>query len=131
MHFFSNPLTGPNFMEWKRNLKYVLMAEGCYFALTDPTPPVLTDASTDEEKEEMKRWIKADNIALCYIMTSMSPTLQLQNEGIEPAADVMLNLEELFGSKDHANRSELTKKIVSTWWKVHRLTSMYSVSCTA
>lgn len=108
----SKPLTGSNFLEWKRTLKYVLVAEEYDYVLTIPKPPVLTDNSTPEQKEEMRRWLKADNMARCYMMTSMSPTLQ-QHQEIETAAGLMLNLEELYGGKDRSPSFQLMRKILS------------------
>ena len=46
-----NKLTGPNYIEWKRNLNLVLTAEGYKYVLTDVCPPVLDSDSSQEEVE--------------------------------------------------------------------------------
>ena len=38
-----NKLTGPNYIDWKRNLYLVLIAEEYKFVLTDVYPPALLD----------------------------------------------------------------------------------------
>ena len=46
-----NKLTGPNYIDWKKNFNLVLTAEGYKFVLTDVCPPALDSHSSKEEVE--------------------------------------------------------------------------------
>ena len=46
-----NPLTGPNFLEWKRNLDFILIAEELKYIFNDETPTKPTDDASDEQRE--------------------------------------------------------------------------------
>ena len=46
-----NKLTGPNYIDWKRNLNLVLIAEEYKFVLTYMCPPTLDNNSSHEEVE--------------------------------------------------------------------------------
>ena len=55
-----NKLTGPNYIDWKRNLNLVLIAEEYKFVLTDVSPPPPDSDSSKEEVETYQSWRKAD-----------------------------------------------------------------------
>ena len=46
-----NKLTGPNYIDWKRNLNLVLTTEEYKFVLTDVCPPELDSNFSKEEVE--------------------------------------------------------------------------------
>ncbi|KAL8146943.1 hypothetical protein AgCh_004608 [Apium graveolens] len=60
-----NKLTGPNYIEWKRNLDIVLTAEEYKFCTYEPKPDQPAADSPEDEKEYYKRWIKADEMSRC------------------------------------------------------------------
>ena len=70
-----NKLTGPNYIDWKRNMDIVLTAESYKFVLTEACPDTPDGDSTPEEIEYHKKWVKADEMARCYILASMSNVL--------------------------------------------------------
>ena len=70
-----NKLTGPNYIDWKRNLNLVLTAEEYKFVLTDVCPPPLDSDSLKEKVEAYQSWRKAEEMARCYILASMSNIL--------------------------------------------------------
>ena len=70
-----NKLTGPNYIDWKRNLNLVLTAQEYKFVLTDVCPPPLDSDSSKEEVEAYQKWRKAHEMARCYILASMSNIL--------------------------------------------------------
>ena len=74
-----NKLNGQNYVDWKRNLDIVLTAEGYKYVLTTPKPSELTPDSSDEDKEKFEKWVKANNMAKCYILASVSNILQHQH----------------------------------------------------
>ena len=97
-----NKLTGPNYVNWKHNLNLVLIAEGYKFVLTDLCPLPPDNLSSKEEEEAYHKWKKADEMARCYILASMSNVLQHQHEGMTSAYDMMFNLKEMFGEQSRA-----------------------------
>ena len=109
-----NKLTGPNYLDWKRNLDIVLVADEYKFVLTTPAPTPLSDDSTDEEKEAHRKWHKANEMARCYILASMSNVLQQQHHTMSTAAEMMMSLKDLFGEQDRSARFEAMRKIMST-----------------
>ncbi|XP_074590608.1 uncharacterized protein LOC141846458 [Curcuma longa] len=70
-----------------------------------------TDLSSEED---YRKWIKADEMARCYILASMSSVLQHQHQAMVTASDMMLNLKELFGHQDRAARQVAMKKLMTT-----------------
>ena len=70
-----NKLTGPNYIDWKRNLNLVLTAHEYKFVLTYVCPPPPDSDSSKEEVEAYQLWRKADEMARCYILASMSNIL--------------------------------------------------------
>ena len=72
----NNKLTGTNYIDWKRNLNLVLTAEECAFVLTDICPSPPDSISSLEEYAAYQKWQKADKMARCYILASMSNVLQ-------------------------------------------------------
>ena len=71
-----NKLVGTNYIDWKRNLNLVLIAEDCNYVLTDLCPPIPDSISTPEEDDAYHKWCKADKMARCYILASISNVLQ-------------------------------------------------------
>ena len=94
-----NKLTGPNYIDWKRNLNLVLTAQEYKFVLTDVCLPAPGSDSLKEEVEAFQTRRKADEMARCYILASMSNILQHQHENMATAYDMMINLKEMFGER--------------------------------
>ena len=92
-----NKLTGPNYIDWKMNLNLVLIAEEYKFVLTDVCPLMLDSYSSKEDVEAYQNWRKADEMAWCYILASMSNVLQHQHDSMVTTYDMMLKLKEMFG----------------------------------
>jgi hypothetical protein len=57
------------------NLDIILTVEEYKYVLYDPYP-VIGECSTNEEREAKKAWKKADEMACCYMLASMSNVLQ-------------------------------------------------------
>ena len=109
-----NKLTGPNYIDWKRNLNLVLTAEKYKFVLTYVCPAVPDSDSSKEEVEAYQTWQKVDEMAQRYILASMSNVLQHQHEHIATAYDMMMNLKEMFGDQNCADRQFSLKALVNT-----------------
>ena len=71
-----NKLNGNNYIDWKRNLDIVLTAEGYKFVLTNPKPSEPEPEASKEVKDHYEKWTKANDMAKCYILASMSNVLQ-------------------------------------------------------
>ena len=70
-----NKLTGPNYIDWKRNLNIVLTSDEYKFVLHEVCPPEPGQGASEEESRPYRRWKKADEMARCYILASMSNVL--------------------------------------------------------
>ena len=99
-----NKLTGPNYIDWKRNLNLVLTAEEYKFVLTDVCPPPPDSDSSKEKVEAYQHWQKTNEMARCYILASISNILQHRHENMATAYDMMMNLKEMFGEQNRARR---------------------------
>ena len=62
-----NKLTGPNYIDWKRNLNLVLTAQEYKYVLVEVCPPTPGSDSSKEDVEAFQLWRKADEMARCYI----------------------------------------------------------------
>ncbi|KAL8091512.1 hypothetical protein AgCh_033945 [Apium graveolens] len=109
-----NKLTGPNYIEWKRNLDIVLTAEEYKFCTYEPKPEQPAVDAPEDEKEYYKRWIKADEMSRCYILAAMSGVLQHQHQSMATASDMLFNLKELFGDQNRAARQVAMKALMNT-----------------
>ena len=85
-------------------MNLVLTAEDCNYVLTDLCPLIPDSISTPEEDEAYHKWCKADKMARCYILASMSNVLQQQHETMLIACNIILNLKEMFGDQSCAGR---------------------------
>ena len=109
-----NKLTGPNYIDWKRNLNLVLTAEEYKFVLTDVCPPPPDSDSSKEEVKAYQSWRKVDEMARCYKLASMSNILQHQHENMATAYDMMMNLKKIFGEQNHAGRQVAMRTLLNT-----------------
>ena len=108
-----NKLTGPNYVDWKKNLNIVLTAEEYKYVLSEPCPTV-DDYSTDDQLEAKNKWKKANSMAKCYMLASISNVLQTQHEQMDTAADIMLSLSEMFADKSRPARQAALRTIMNT-----------------
>ena len=109
-----NKLTGPNYVDWKRNLDIVLTAEGHKFVLYEECPPKPNDDAPEKEIEAYLKWVKADEMARCYILASMIGVLQHQHQAMLTAYDMMNNLKELFGTQGQVGRQAAMRGLLNT-----------------
>ena len=87
----------------------VLAVEKHRYVFDTPCPECPTDENPDPNSAYLK-WIETDEIAHIYMMASMSKSLQMQHERYKTAAEIMLNLEDMFdGQEDLARQMAITK----------------------
>ena len=60
-----NMLTGPNFIDWLRNLKVVLAYEKILYVLEQIIPGPLPEHASQEEQEALRRTMTYKHVALC------------------------------------------------------------------
>ena len=82
--------------------------------LTEIYPPAPDSISEPEENAVYHKWCKADKMARCYILASMSIALQQQHERMLTAYDIMMNLKEIFGHQSRAGRQEAMRSLLNT-----------------
>ena len=70
-----NKLIDPNYIDWNCNLNLVLTVKGYKFVLTEICPPTPDSNSSKEEIETYQTWCKANQMAKCYILASMTNVL--------------------------------------------------------
>ena len=73
-----NKLTRPNYVDWKRNLDIVLIAEEHKFVLSEACPDFPALDAPSKERWRYDRWRKSNEMAKCYILASVSNVLQYQ-----------------------------------------------------
>ena len=100
-----NKLEGQNYIEWKQNLDIVLTADEYKFVLTTPRPPVPAANASVGVQNAHKRWHKANEMAKCYMLASMSSALKHQHSAMATAAEIMQNLANLFGTQNRTAKS--------------------------
>ncbi|KAM3327212.1 hypothetical protein P3S67_002338 [Capsicum chacoense] len=108
-----NKLEGPNYVDWKRNLNIFLTAEGFKFVLVEECP-VKSYEPTDDEIKAYDKWVKADEMARCYILASMENVLQHQHQSMTTAYEMLESLKEMFGEQNHAAKQTIMKAILTT-----------------
>ena len=109
-----NKLTGPNYVEWNRNLDIVLTAEGYKFVLTQSCPDLPGASAPPEELAAYERWTKANEMTRCYILASIDGVLQQQHLPMPTARDIMLNLKEMFGEQGRSARQDVMRNLLNT-----------------
>ena len=68
----ANKLTGPNYVDWLRNLRIVFTQEEVSYILDTPTPDTIGEDAFEEERAIYKMW-KDDSVSnKCIMLASMS-----------------------------------------------------------
>ena len=71
----ANKLTGPNYVDWLRNLKIVLNSEKLSYILDTPSLDALGEDATDEDRATYKMWQNDSTSVKCIILASMTNEL--------------------------------------------------------
>ena len=91
----ANTLTGPNYIDWLRNLKIVLRSEKLSYVMEKAVPPPLAGNASTAEHEAYFKHAEDMDVACCIMLASMSPELQKQHEPMD-APTILQHLKELF-----------------------------------
>ena len=69
-------LTGPNYIDWLRNLKRVLRSEKLDYIMEKAVPPPLAGNVSTAGHEAYLKHAEDMDVACCIMLASMSPELQ-------------------------------------------------------
>ncbi|XP_077242499.1 uncharacterized protein LOC143883013 [Tasmannia lanceolata] len=109
-----NKLTGPNYLDWKRNLMLVLNAVKVYWVLTTQEPELPGPDAPQADHDRKSKWLEDNEMAKWYILGSMFNLLQQQHIGMAVASDIMLNIKEKFGEQHRTARLLAIIGLIST-----------------
>ncbi|XP_073120685.1 uncharacterized protein [Henckelia pumila] len=104
-------LTGPNYLNWLRNLKIFLNSKRIEYTLEKPPPFEAPTGCSLVEK--FKDWCDHDMISKCYMQTSMSDELQRIFEDPKNAADIHMHLKNFFGEQTRSIRHATFKNLIT------------------
>ncbi|GKA93522.1 retrotransposon protein, putative, ty1-copia subclass [Tanacetum coccineum] len=104
-------LTGPNYMDWMRNLRFTLRYENKEYVL-DEQIPTIDDDSTQEEIEAHQKHYDDANKVSCIMASSMSPELQKTFENTW-AYKMKQQLKEMFQAKAGKERLDVVKSLMA------------------
>ncbi|GJV05198.1 hypothetical protein Tco_1338767 [Tanacetum coccineum] len=104
-------LTGPNYMDWMRNLRFTLRYENKEYVL-DEQIPTIDDDSTQEEIEAHQKHYDDANKVSCIMASSMSPELQKTFENTW-AYEMNQQLKEMFQAKASKERLDVVKSLMA------------------
>ena len=106
----ANKLTGPNFIDWLRNLRIVLRSEKTSYVLDTTVPNQPSGEATLDELNTYKKHIEDSEMATCVMLASMSPELQKQHEHMD-ARTILHHLKERFDEQSRNERYEISKTL--------------------
>ncbi|KAJ8748251.1 hypothetical protein K2173_000823 [Erythroxylum novogranatense] len=109
----ANKLTGPNFLDWLRNLRIVLRSEDLGYILDFSLPDPLPEGASDDDQKAYRKHLKDSDIATCIMLASMSPELQKQHESMD-AHTIVFHLRELFDEQARSERFETSRFLFTT-----------------
>ncbi|XP_017970442.1 PREDICTED: uncharacterized protein LOC108660693 [Theobroma cacao] len=106
----ANKLTGPNFIDWFRNIKIVLKQEKKAYVLYGPILGKPSDDATNEENEAYRVYMDDLDQATCVMLASMAPNLQKQHKAMN-AFYIILNLRKMFDKESYTERFNFSREL--------------------
>ncbi|KAH7690348.1 Retrotransposon Copia-like N-terminal protein [Dioscorea alata] len=106
-----NILTGPNYVDWLRNLRIILNLERIRYILEADIPTEPSPEACKEEKDIYLKWLDDDLRVRSYMLASMSNDLQSSHEKMSDARSVLLHLQELYGEHSRTARYEISREL--------------------
>lgn len=100
-------------MDLKRNLNIVLTSEDFKYVLVEECPINPVD-DTDEEIKGYEKWVKADVMALCYILPLIEKVLQHQHQPMTSAYNMLKSLKEMFREENGVANHTAMKALLTT-----------------
>ncbi|XP_021691815.2 uncharacterized protein LOC110673102 [Hevea brasiliensis] len=110
-----NRLTGPNFMDWLRNLRIVLNYERIGYILETTLPCTLPESASEEERETLKKW-KEDDVQSRTAKYEISKQLfrmrMVEGQDIDQHINKMIRLTEQLESMDFTIHADLQLDLI-------------------
>ncbi|GKC53415.1 hypothetical protein Tco_1076160 [Tanacetum coccineum] len=100
-------LTGPNYMDWMRNLRFTLRYENKEYVLDEQIHIINNDSTQEEIEAHQKHYDDANKVS-CIMAASMSPELQKTFENTW-AYEMNQQLKEMFQAKASKERLDVMK----------------------
>ncbi|GAV57197.1 UBN2_3 domain-containing protein, partial [Cephalotus follicularis] len=104
-------LTGPNYVDWLRNVKIVLNSEDIDYVLEAPMPALPAEDASTEDHAIYKKWVANEKKVRSYLMASMSNALQVQHESMRDSREILLHLRERYGDTSRNAQFQLTAEL--------------------
>ena len=89
-------LSGPNFLDWQRNLRIALMQEQKEYVLDEEMPEAPNEEVT---QAALNRWQSANRDVKCIMLATMSPELQKNFFEKEMAFEIISELQNMSKSR--------------------------------
>ena len=102
---------GDNYAAWKSNLNTILVVDDFKFVLMEECPQTPTSDSNRTSWKVYDRWVKANEKARVYILTSMFEVLAKKHESLATAKEIMDSLRTMFGQPEWSLRHKTIKYI--------------------
>ncbi|XP_052294703.1 uncharacterized protein LOC127901431 [Citrus sinensis] len=99
---------------WMSSDYFVEMATGEEEEKKNPCPPVPADDAHRNQRRLYEKWQKANEIAKCYILASISNILQTKHQNLETATEIMDSLQQMFGQGTRFARQAALKGIMNS-----------------
>ncbi|XP_042487142.1 uncharacterized protein LOC122067377 [Macadamia integrifolia] len=119
-------LTGPNYVDWRRNIKLLLTAEGLIYVIEDEKPS-LPDTMEGEEKAAYELFRQNNSKAKLLVLNSIDNTIKDSIKNLSFAKDMLEELKKLYEKQNrHAHILHSTKmtswiSIIDHVMKLHNL----------
>ncbi|XP_043699772.1 uncharacterized protein LOC122650421 [Telopea speciosissima] len=96
-------LTGPNYVDWRRNIKLLLSAEGLMFVL-DEDEPEFPNEENPESKPAYELFRQKNSKAKLLVLSSLEKTIADSVKDLYLTKDMMEELKEMYGREErHAH----------------------------
>ncbi|GJZ82659.1 putative RNA-directed DNA polymerase [Tanacetum coccineum] len=102
-------LTGPNYMDWMRNVRFTLRYENKEYVLDEQIPTINDDLTQEEIEAHQKHYDDANTVS-CIMASSMSPKLQKTFENTW-AYEINQQLKEMFQAKASKEYLDVVKSL--------------------
>nr|XP_016458870.1 PREDICTED: uncharacterized protein LOC107782502 [Nicotiana tabacum] len=70
--------------------------------------------AVDDQVKSYDKWVKADEMTRCYMLSSMANILQHQHQSMGSAYNMLESLKEMFGEQNHAAKQTSMKALLNT-----------------
>ncbi|GAV60377.1 UBN2_3 domain-containing protein [Cephalotus follicularis] len=109
-----NQLTGPNYVDWLRNVRIVLNFEDIDYVLEAPLPALPAKDASTKDHAIYRKWVADEKKVRSYLMASMSNALQVQHNGMRDSRAILQHLRELYGENSRNAQFQLTAELYGT-----------------